>query len=96
MTSTTLNFGTIGRCACGCIGKRRSTFADEPICDRCITTRSGYLHTPDPQNFDWRVIGMLTPAQRRARVAFLAKSAEREAQLQARHDEFVACAGSAG
>lgn len=80
MTSTTLSFGTIGRCGCGCIGKRRPT--GEPICDRCITTRSGYLHTPDPQDFDWRVIGRLTPAQRRARVAFLTKSAEREAQLQ--------------
>jgi hypothetical protein len=93
MTSSTLSFGTIGRCACGAIGRRRSAFADEPICAKCLPLRSSFLKL-DPDGLV--VGGRLTPSQRRARVEWLIGSAVREAELCAVRDEIHACAvGSA-
>jgi hypothetical protein len=71
MTSSTLNFGLLGRCACGACGKRRARFGNEPICSKCLPERCGYLHVTD-----WTrdlVVGTLTAAQRRARRELLVR-----------------------
>ena len=84
MKPSNLNFGTIGRCGCRAIGKRRATFADEPICDACLPTKSGFLHVMtvrEAEAFNERTVGQLTPAQRKARVEWLTKSYAREAAL---------------
>lgn len=67
---TTLSFGSIGRCRCGGIGKRRSEFSGEPICGPCVRQRKGHLRVIDPLA-SARVEGTLTPAQRRARRAWM-------------------------
>jgi hypothetical protein len=63
-----LNFGTLGRCGCGAIGKRHTHLTGEPICSPCLQTRRGGLHVVDGRGAH---VGTLTPAQRRARVILL-------------------------
>ena len=70
MSTRTLNHGTVGRCGCGAVGKRRTPFAGEPICSRCMPLRSGSLRVIDvARDF---VVGTLTPSQRAARKRALA------------------------
>jgi hypothetical protein len=71
MTTATLNFGVLGRCGCGCLGKRRQPFGGEPICRKCMPLRVGWLRVLDPRTSDLLVIGCLTPAQREARRSYL-------------------------
>lgn len=93
MTTSTLNFGTLGRCACGALGKRRSAFADEPICAKCVPERSAFLKL-DPDGLV--VGGKLTPSQRKARIEWLTGSLLREAMLLEQRDEIHASAIGAG
>lgn len=93
MTTATLNFGVLGRCGCGALGRRRSAFADEPICSKCVPYRSGYLHVTtlrDAVLMQERTVGALTPAQRKARVAWLQGSYVRESTLGATSAEIHA------
>jgi hypothetical protein len=79
MKTSNLAFGPIGRCACGSIGKRRDRLDGEPVCDTCLPNRRAYLRTIDQQTA--LVVGQLTSAQRKARIAWLTGSFAREAAL---------------
>lgn len=71
MTTSTLNFGALGRCGCGAVGKRRKRFGNEAICAGCLPERTGYLRATDWTS-GYLMVGELTPAQRRARRQLLA------------------------
>jgi len=80
---TTMSFGTIGRCGCGAIGSRQRHYNGEPLCKRCVRQRKGYLRTIDVARDS--VVGTLTPAQRRARRAWL--RADRQPSLTSAVEE---------
>lgn len=84
--------GTIGRCGCGSIGTRRREFGGEPVCDTCCRGRRGYLRV-DPDGLI--VGGKLTPAQRRARKAWLRNSHAQEAAMQPVIDDQMEAADGA-
>jgi len=71
MKSPTLNFGTLGRCACNSLGRRRAPFAGEPICTKCMPMRAGFVRTIHDVISAELSVGLLTREQRIARRAFL-------------------------
>lgn len=98
MTST-LNFGLVGRCACGELGRRRAAFADEPICARCVPERTSFLRATtvdEAQELHAMMVGRLTRAQRKARIEWLTGSLVREATLLEVRDDIHAAAVAAG
>lgn len=90
MKSSVLRFGQVGRCSCGDIGRRRTDFADEPICDPCLPGRRSFLKMS--QGTYKLAIGRLTPAQRAARIKWLTTSIAREVELCVIRDEIHASA----
>jgi hypothetical protein len=93
MKTQTLSFGLLGRCGCGALGKRRAQLADEPICGACLPGRRGYLEVRTvgaAERMHELTVGRLTPAQRRARVAWLTNSFTREAVLLIEQEDILA------